>query len=224
MSTYSLTLMRIFLTLILSPFLVSAQYVDTIITTSVYKSHFDYNLKQPLFVEYILANGGGECDRSKFTFKNNTTIQMLGDKEYSSINDKTSKKLYNYDKGHLANSEDFANDCKDDELTFRYYNCIPQTPNLNRGTWKKWETTIREESKTDSLLVICGGVWKNSNTLNGVRIPSHCWKVVYSLNKNTTLHVLLFSNKNNNNTCEVITLQKLEEFLGYKVVLSYEED
>jgi endonuclease G len=109
-------------------------------------------------------------------------------------------------------------------LTFRYYNCIPQTPNLNRGTWKKWETTIREESKTDSLLVICGGAWKNTNTLNGVRIPSHCWKVVYSLNKNTTLHVLLFSNNKDNNICEVITLQKLEEFLGYKVVLSYKED
>ena len=36
--------------------------------------------------------------------------------------------------------------------------------------------------------------------------------------------ILLFSNNKNNNTCEVITLQKLEEFLGYKVVLSYEED
>jgi endonuclease G len=43
-----------------------------------------------------------------------------------------------YDKGHMAAALDFASDCEKEEMTFVYYNALPQTPNLNRGVWKSF--------------------------------------------------------------------------------------
>ena len=126
-----------------------------------------------------------------------------------------------YDKGHLANAEDFAYDSIKQESTFRYYNCLPQTPNLNRGVWKKWEKTLRDESQTDSLLIIAGGIWKTKTISHNMYIPDQCWKVAYSLKNHIVLYVLLFENKKINSTCKQITLSQLEQKLGYKIDLSF---
>ncbi|HKC36885.1 MAG TPA: hypothetical protein VKB95_12515, partial [Chitinophagaceae bacterium] len=37
----------------------SAQQVDTVIKTGIYKSYFCYSLKEPLYVTYTLYKGGG---------------------------------------------------------------------------------------------------------------------------------------------------------------------
>lgn len=184
---------------------------DTIIDRGIYKSYFSYQLQEPMYVSYILYHGGGNCNRSKFRFKNDTNLPMADD-EYTSSG---------YDRGHLANAEDFAGDCPKDELTFRYYNCLPQTPNMNRGTWKSWETKIRQESQSDSLLVICGGIWEDGKHVNGMAIPNLCWKVVYSLKSKKVLHVLMFTNLTANSTCTEMTLADLEKRLKYKVPLKF---
>ena len=50
---------------------ITAQYkVDTIIKSDAYISYFSNVLKEPLYVTYTLSKGGGDCDRSKFKFKN----------------------------------------------------------------------------------------------------------------------------------------------------------
>ena len=43
--------------------------------------------------------GGGNCKRASFRFINDTQILMASDKDYSKSG---------YDRGHLANAEDFA--------------------------------------------------------------------------------------------------------------------
>jgi endonuclease G len=161
--------------------------VDTIIDCGVYKSYFDYETLQPLYVSYKLYKGGGKCSRDKFRFKNDTKIKMADVNDY----DKSG-----YDMGHLANAADFAFDCEKDEKTFRFYNCLPQYPNLNRGIWKKWETKIREESQSDSLLILCGGVFSNKKikSCSNVGVPDQCWKIVYSLSKSKPIYVLWFEN------------------------------
>ena len=182
--------------------------VDTIIKNSAYTSYFCKAIKQPLYVSYILYKGGGDCDRTKFRFKNDTKLKTATLKDYASTG---------YDQGHLANSEDFANDCVKDELTFRFYNCLPQTANLNRGIWKKWETEIRKESQIDSLLILTGGTFKIKSVIGkGVWVPDHCWKVVQSVKTKRIKHVLYFTNTNKA-TCSEITLAKLEEIIGYKL-------
>ena len=161
--------------------------VDTVIDCGVYKSYFDYETLQPLYVSYKLYKGGGKCSRDKFRFKNDTKIKMADLNDY----DKSG-----YDMGHLANAADFAFDCEKDEKTFRFYNCLPQYPNLNRGIWKKWETKIREVSQSDSLLILCGGVFSNKKIKPGsnVGVPDQCWKIVYSLSKSKPIYVLWFEN------------------------------
>lgn len=181
--------------------------IDTIITTEIYQSYFNYKCKEPVFVVYKLYKGGGDCKRAGFSFTNDTKISVATDKDYAKSG---------YDKGHLANSEDFANNCGYDELTFRYYNCVPQTPNLNRGTWKKWETTIRKESQADSLLIIAGNYYGNSKKIGTITVPTKCWKVVQSLSTKKLTHVLLFTNTDSA-LYKTVTISTIEKELGYKL-------
>lgn len=188
--------------------------VDTIIKTPIYKSYFDLETRQPLQLSYILHKGGGDCDRSKFRFTNDTKIPTATFKDYSKSG---------FDMGHLANAEDFASDCQKDELTFRFYNCLPQYPNLNRGIWKKWETKIREESQKDSFLIICGAHFVTKKVSNNLFVPDYCYKVVKSLITDDIKYVLWFKNvkEEAEKFHEVITIQELEKRLGFKLKLSY---
>lgn len=198
------------LVLILSLFALTlfSQKIDTVINNGVYKSHFNYALKEPVYVEYTLFHGGGECDRSEYHFKNDTKVKTATQSDYAHSG---------YDMGHLANAEDFAYNCSMDESTFRFYNCLPQTPNLNRGLWKSWEDKIRDESQTDSLQVICGGKFGNKKIGKGVAVPDYCWKIVKSLKTNTVLHVLWFTNLKKDNKVKEITVNELWILLGYKL-------
>ena len=105
--------------LIASYLTVSAQQIkiDTVINTGIYKSYFNYSLKEPLYVTYTLYKGGGDCTREALTFKE-CGIKSASDQDYAGNS---------FDKGHLANAEDFANDCDNEAKTFCYYNCVPQT-------------------------------------------------------------------------------------------------
>jgi endonuclease G len=161
-------------------------------------------------VSYILYKGGGDCDRSRFHFKNdNTRAQTATDHDYEGSG---------YDKGHLANAEDFAFDCSNDELTFRYYNCLPQTANLNRGLWKRNETDVREWSQNEKLYIICGGYFGNTKIGNGVLVPSYCWKVVQSVATKKVLFCGWFSNTSKA-TLDTLTVADLEKKLKSRIVL-----
>lgn len=158
--------MRILLLLLLITFTAKAQHVT--ITTKAYTSYFDTIYKQPIAVVYKLYNGGGPCSRAKFRFKNDTKYPTATDADYAKSG---------YDKGHLANAEDFAYDCELDELTFRYYNAWPQTAGLNRGIWKEVEEDVREMSKKDTITVVCYA--RNFQKVNRLYVPQECYKVVY---------------------------------------------
>jgi len=165
----------------------NAQCVDTIIATKAYTSYYSFELKNPLMVTYTLYHGGGECDRSNFSFKD----KWLGHKG-ATMKDYSKS---GYDKGHLANAEDFAYDCILDESTFRFWNCYPQTPKLNRGIWKALEEKVRKISQTDSLLILCGGFYNSNATIgDNIAIPTSCWKVVYSYTKQRILFSYIFTN------------------------------
>lgn len=206
--------MRILFTLFIfiSINLFSQSKVDTIIVTDAYKSYFSFKYKEPIWVSYRLYKGGGDCSRSEFKFKNDTQIKTATDLDYLGSG---------YDRGHLANAEDFANNCRLDELTFRYYNCLPQKPGLNRGAWKQWETIIRKESQTDSLLVICGGVFGKKVIGDSLAVPDYCWKIVKSLSTNKIKHILWFVNSGLSDKVEVVTIPIIEKRIGNKIPLTY---
>jgi endonuclease G len=140
--------------------------IDTVINMGIYESYYSRKLKNPVFVKYYVYKGGGSCSRDGMSFK--STSFTANDADYDK----------RYDKGHLANAEDFAFSCAKERATFWYYNCTPQTPNLNRGIWKKDETAVRELSRKAKMLVLCGSYFSNNYIGKKVYIPKYCWKVV----------------------------------------------
>jgi len=195
-----------FIFLLLQTAICTAQII---INTGVYKCNFSNTLREPRYVSYTLYKGGGDCDREKFRFKNDKdNLKCATDDDYKGTS---------YDKGHLANAEDFAFDCEKDELTFRYYNCLPQTANLNRGPWKTNETQIRKWSQKEKLYIICGGYFK-SKKIGDIAVPDYCWKVVQSVKTKKVLFCGWFKNSSKA-TLEEISISELEKKLKSKIIL-----
>ena len=200
---------KAFLTLSFILVIWSTTFSQLIVDKGIYKANFSNELREPRYVSYTLFKGGGDCDRDKFKFKNDDArLQCATDLDYKgSI----------YDKGHLANAEDFAFDCAKDELTFRYYNCLPQTTKLNRGIWKTKETLIRQWSQKEKLYIICGGFFGNTK-LGNIAVPTYCWKVVQSVVTKKVLFCGWFSNTNQAKL-EEITVDELEKRLHSNIIL-----
>ena len=155
----------------ITTFTALGQQADTVVNMGIYKSYFSYDLKQPLYVTYTLYKGGGGCDREdeSFSFKK-CGVNTASNEDYTG---------FGFDKGHLANAEDFAYDCDKEEKTFCYYNCVPQTVKLNRGIWKTWEEKVRVLSQTKKLFVIAGAIYKNKTQgPHAVGVPEWCYKIV----------------------------------------------
>lgn len=151
-----------------------------------YKAYYSKTIKTSSFVIYKLYKGGGDADRSLYTFKG------YRDLPYFSYN-KTG-----YDRGHLVPAEDFADENLKLRSTFYYINCVPQTTKLNRGSWKKYETEIRKRSQSDSLLIICGGCdYPRSGSESNRLMPKKCFKIVYDLKTKKCLYSILFTNDDN---------------------------
>lgn len=180
-----------------------------VVKKPIYKANFSNTFHQPRYVSYYLYKGGGSCDRNGFSFKNDDNrLQCATDADYEGSG---------YDKGHLTNAEDFAFDCVKDELTFRYYNCLPQTPNLNRGLWKTNETMIRNWSQKEKLYIICGGFFRGEK-MKDVAVPAYCWKIVQSVASKKVLFCGWFKNSNPA-TLEEITKEELEKKLKSHIIL-----
>jgi endonuclease G len=200
---------RIPLTFLFVLFLYITSFSQLIVDRGIYKANFSNTYHEPKYVSYYLYKGGGDCNRDKFSFKNDDVrLECATDQDY---------KGSHYDKGHLVNAEDFAFDCVKDELTFRYYNCLPQTTNLNRGIWKSKETQIREWSQKEKLYIVCGGLFGNKK-IGKITVPSYCWKVVQSVSSKKVLFCGWFSNTDKA-TLEEITVDELGKRLNSRIVL-----
>jgi len=188
---------------------VFAQQVDTVIKMTKYKSYYSYQVKNPLYVTYTLSKGGGDCDRDAFRFTE-CGVVTANDGDYKGTG---------YDKGHLANAEDFAYDCTIDKETFCYYNCLPQTVRLNRGIWKKWETKIRELSQRKPIFIIAGGSYSNKLLKPGheVVVPDYCYKIVVDPPTGKIMYCLWFPN-DTSGSVEELTLSDLKSRLNYPLV------
>jgi DNA/RNA endonuclease G (NUC1) len=202
---------RVFISIIIwttFSFTIHAQKIDRIVNKEIYTSYFSNELKVPLYVVYYLNNGGGDFSRAKLKFIGGVGTAKNSDYAKSG-----------YDRGHLVSAEDFAYDYRKEALTFSYYNCFPQTPRLNRGSWKVWENTIRNESKKWPLKIYTGGIYGQNKIRGRVGIPNYCWKVVYNQKSGLILHALIFNN-DNIGTVRRTTISELKSLLKYPVEFS----
>jgi len=84
-----------------------------------------------------------------------------------------------YDKGHMAPAGD-ASSIKEMYETFLMTNMTPQKPTLNREAWRMLEEhtrTLLSQSKSD-MYVVNIAVYKGTDKMNGVPIPTGYWKIV----------------------------------------------
>jgi endonuclease G len=188
-----------------------AECVDTVVNMGNYTSHYSYELKEPLYVTYTLSHGGGDCNRAHYRFKADSTLTATA-ADYAHSG---------YDEGHLANAEDFAYDCRLDKKTFSFYNCLPQTPRLNRGIWKVWETRIRALSQTQTLYITAGGIFTDKLIKPGkhVSVPDYCYKIVVDSASHKTVYCLLFPNDDTDQVMP-IAIETLKGTLGYPLTLA----
>ncbi|HEX8609639.1 MAG TPA: DNA/RNA non-specific endonuclease [Pedobacter sp.] len=197
------------LTFTLSALISKAQQVDTLIHMAAYKSYYSYQVKNPLYVTYTLSKGGGDCNRAKFSFQK-CGIKTADDDDYFGTG---------YDKGHLANAEDFAYNCSLDKETFCYYNCVPQTTKLNRGIWKTWETKVRKLSQSKPVFVIAGAIYTDQLLKEGHTVvkPDYCYKIIVDPPTGNILYCLLFPNDESGRV-EALSLSALKAKLPYPLV------
>jgi hypothetical protein len=97
------------------------------------------------------------------------------------------------DRGHMCPAAD--NQCNKVDINecFYFSNMAPQYHRLNAGNWKTVEVMTRELSiNYDSVYVWCGSIG-SSEKVNGVSIPSKCWKVMYVVRTNTW-YAFIFDN------------------------------
>ena len=187
------------------------QNFDYVIDMHYYKAYYNKDIKASSFVIYKLYQGGGDVHRASYSFK---AYKNLPHFNYTKSG---------YDRGHLVPAEDFANTNLRLKSTFYYINCVPQTPNLNRGVWKRYETQVRKISQSDSLLIICGGCdYPCTISGNTKYIPKNCFKIVYNLKTKKCIYSTLFKNTNkatakeNKQLKQTITFQKAIDYYNKK--------
>ena len=185
------------------------------VNKGIYKANFSNELHVPRWVSYYLYKGGGECDRNAehFTFKNDMPeLKTAKNSDYTNSG---------YQKGHLANAEDFAVDCKKEELTFRFYNCLPQTESANHDSWLHYESEIRKWSQNEKLYIITGGYFKGKKIgkSKDIAVPDWCWKVVQSCKTGKVLLCAIWPNIPESKMSN-LTLSELEGMLNSKIILA----
>lgn len=94
-----------------------------------------------------------------------------------------------YDRGHMCPAAD--NSWSETAMRESFYtsNICPQTPSLNRGSWKRLEDGMRRlAAGGDTLYVVCGPIFEKGKThtaigKTAVSVPERFFKVVLVCNK-----------------------------------------
>jgi len=161
----------------------------TVLTNDAYLVGYSETDKCPLWVCYVLNATTGQPyeelvraayyevlleSRPKTSFKTDkrTTAQVkTGD--YTNTG---------YDRGHMAPSYGIglSHGTNAQLQTFLMSNVIPQTPDMNRGIWKRLEQKAANDwaQERDKIWVITGPVFIGTNRINGVRIPAGSFKIL----------------------------------------------
>ena len=204
----TLKLCLLYALIVCSAVRVIAQRVDKVIDMGIYKSYYSYEIKNPLYVTYKLYKGGGPCDRQVEGF----SFAKCGEQTATNADYTNSK----YERGHLANAEDFAGSCALEKQTFCYFNCVPQTYELNHGKWLEWEGRIRELSQTKHLFIVTGSIFKDRRIKPGspVKVPEACYKIVIDEQTGQRLLCMIFPNDQSKSGRDI-------DFMELKAMLSY---
>lgn len=115
-----------------------------------------------------------------------------------------------FDRGHLKPAADSKASSESMAASFLMTNVAPQTPQLNRGSWKQLEETTRDWAhELGKVYVVCGpGLESQGQLTNGnVAVPSCYWKAILRAAPDTACVAFILPNQN----------EKLAPFDAYRV-------
>jgi len=146
----------------------------TLLTNDAYVAGYSETDRCPLWVCYSLHATTNEApERPSISFKTDKrTKAQVKTTDYTNTG---------YDRGHMAPSYGIGlcGGADAQKQTFLMSNVIPQTPELNRGLWKKLEQTAANEwaQERGKIWIVTGPVFIGTNCINGVRVPAGSFKV-----------------------------------------------
>jgi endonuclease G len=149
--------------------------VLTVLTNDAYLVGYSDEDECPLWVCYeLLATTSDAPTRPSMSFKTDKrTKAKVKTGDYTNTG---------YDRGHMAPSYGIglSHGTNAQRQTFLMSNVIPQTPELNRGIWKKLEQKAAKDwaQSRGKLWVITGPVFAGTNWVNGIRVPIGSFKVL----------------------------------------------
>lgn len=215
---------KILLLLILFPTILLSQKNCVTLTHKGYTSIYDTTIDYPVMVKWIETKSRIDCLNKiprKNKFKPDPFLQNQTDlkDEYELINKEHKEKgIPGIDRGHMCPAAD--NQCNQillDEC-FYFSNMVPQYHSLNAGDWKKVETMTRELSmKNDSVLIWCGSVGV-SEKVNGLAVPTKCWKVIYVVKIKTYYAYIFLNNPDKPRGINYwkVNVDEVEKLTGFK--------
>jgi endonuclease G len=125
-----------------------------------------------------------------------------------------------YDRGHMAPAADFKSSQLAMNATFRFANAVPQTPQSNRGVWKRLEDATRELSiRRGDLFVITGPVFFGSTRIklkDRVSIPDATFKIIIDAKHSSMTGFLIPNSSSPNGDFRIyqVKVREIEKVTG----------
>lgn len=83
-----------------------------------------------------------------------------------------------FDRGHMAPSADRSGSVEGMSETFLMTNMVPQTGDLNRGVWARFEAYLRTlVTRGSDVYIISGHFGDKGKLKNKVTVPTYTWKI-----------------------------------------------
>lgn len=156
-----------------------------------YQVKWDNATKNPVWVQQIVSGELSQGKLPRATFKEEPQLPeniRVSDSDYKGARDPNGNQLA---RGHMAPADDFSGNVIAMSESFYFSNVIPQVQKCNNsGVWRTIEDVVRDWGvHYGHLIAVSGPIYQYDNGYigNGVKIPSHLFKVVYNPTINATV-------------------------------------
>lgn len=204
----------------------SAPYGEPVISGNVkalchagYFSDYDVANKVPRFVSWNLT--------SDHAVSCNARVDAFAQDPLAEGQDvpPTAYRGSGYDRGHMADADDFNWNPAQARDSFFMTNMAPQVPGLNRGPWKWVEQASRDWAVSrKSIWIYAGPVVKDDDgkfSSYGIDQPTAFWKVVYDPATNEAIGFLMPNKKFSSSQVlsTVVPIEFIERNIGFTIPL-----
>lgn len=158
---------------------------------SAYQVMWDAKTRNPLWVQQWVARDLAQGKVPRGSFKEDPLLPnelRVSDSEYENARNNEGMVLA---RGHMAPADDFSGSVVAKSESFYLSNAVPQVQKCNNsGVWRTIEDVVRDWGVHHGhVLAVTGPLYERNigEIGNGIKIPTHIWKVVYNPVRNATV-------------------------------------